>query len=317
MKCRLLIQAAMILCLAVMPGLVMGQSVLEDFEGPLPGPQSYPGGWNFSGGANGSPAIVEQITDQVAFSGVQSFQIDVDATNNAGQWWYYGMGAFFGFYGEGFAFAQGQSGEDNPANFEVSFDQMLQGNNGGQGSTPTGISISLWKGDYETVNNIDANNDGDLLDGFDIWKSEFNNLAAAGSNWEHKSFRLNTGTAPTCASEVGTCAFDDEAYIQFSYYFNSGGFGTDAGNVVNLDNMKLEFFVQTITPGDFDQDSDVDGQDFLLWQQTPGVGNLADWDTNYGGGGPLTIAAIPEPSTVLGAAAVLMLGLVKRRSVRR
>ncbi|QEG37393.1 LamG-like jellyroll fold domain-containing protein [Bythopirellula goksoeyrii] len=37
--------------------------------------------------------------------------------------------------------------------------------------------------------------------------------------------------------------------------------------------------------GDFDVDSDVDGADFLLWQRNPSVGNLGDWQANYGGGG--------------------------------
>jgi hypothetical protein len=34
--------------------------------------------------------------------------------------------------------------------------------------------------------------------------------------------------------------------------------------------------------GDFDQDGDVDGRDFLLWQRNPSVGSLADWQNNYG-----------------------------------
>jgi hypothetical protein len=39
---------------------------------------------------------------------------------------------------------------------------------------------------------------------------------------------------------------------------------------------------QQFTPGDFDQDGDVDGRDFLLWQRNPSVGNLSDWQNNYG-----------------------------------
>lgn len=34
--------------------------------------------------------------------------------------------------------------------------------------------------------------------------------------------------------------------------------------------------------GDFDEDGDVDGRDFLTWQRNPSVGNLADWQDNYG-----------------------------------
>ncbi len=58
--------------------------------------------------------------------------------------------------------------------------------------------------------------------------------------------------------------------------------------------------------GDFDFDGDVDGRDFLAWQRgespTPfSAGDLAAWQAEYNGGGPLTAAsvAVPEPSTLL------------------
>jgi hypothetical protein len=39
---------------------------------------------------------------------------------------------------------------------------------------------------------------------------------------------------------------------------------------------------QTLLAGDFDQDSDVDGRDFLIWQRNQNIGNLSDWQQNYG-----------------------------------
>jgi hypothetical protein len=56
--------------------------------------------------------------------------------------------------------------------------------------------------------------------------------------------------------------------------------------------------VSTSLPGDFDFDGDVDGSDFLVWQRNTAVGDLADWQANYGTGIPLTAAstAVPEPS---------------------
>jgi hypothetical protein len=69
------------------------------------------------------------------------------------------------------------------------------------------------------------------------------------------------------------------------------------------------------TPGDFDDDDDVDGRDFLLWQRgqsTPGgplsASDLADWQANYGAGtGPLSaVIAVPEPASL----AMLALALV-------
>jgi hypothetical protein len=66
-------------------------------------------------------------------------------------------------------------------------------------------------------------------------------------------------------------------------------------------------------PGDFNQDGDVDGLDFLLWQRDNGVGDLADWENNYGAPAPIAaITSVPEPATLflvlLGA-----LGLVATR----
>jgi hypothetical protein len=61
--------------------------------------------------------------------------------------------------------------------------------------------------------------------------------------------------------------------------------------------------------GDFDEDGDVDGRDFLLWQQNPSVGDLADWQENYGTVPELTAnVSIPEPTS--GVIAVLLMGMV-------
>ncbi len=56
--------------------------------------------------------------------------------------------------------------------------------------------------------------------------------------------------------------------------------------------------------GDFDIDGDVNGLDFLLWQQggSPdplSQSDLADWEVNYGAVAPLTATStlVPEPST--------------------
>ena len=52
--------------------------------------------------------------------------------------------------------------------------------------------------------------------------------------------------------------------------------------------------------GDFDGSGFVDGLDFLLWQRNPAVGDLADWENNYGTGSlSASTAAVPEPSTAV------------------
>jgi hypothetical protein len=64
--------------------------------------------------------------------------------------------------------------------------------------------------------------------------------------------------------------------------------------------------------GDFDGDGIVDGHDFLMWQRDTSIGNLADWEANFGSGAPLASAvAIPEPTSV-----VLLLGLASMGLLR-
>jgi hypothetical protein len=97
---------------------------------------------------------------------------------------------------------------------------------------------------------------------------------------------------------------------------DAGDVGTVTGNGTGVDVVLIGFgSVSVGIPGDFDNDSDVDGRDFLIWQRNTSVGNLSDWQTNYGTGtGPLTaVTAVPEPgSLALLAAAVLPL-LGRRR----
>jgi fibronectin-binding autotransporter adhesin len=78
------------------------------------------------------------------------------------------------------------------------------------------------------------------------------------------------------------------------------------------------------TSGDFDNDGDVDGRDFLIWQRggSPNgatAGDLAQWQANYGTT-PLTAAvtasstAVPEPGTMcLVTLAVLLGSSIRRR----
>ncbi len=51
--------------------------------------------------------------------------------------------------------------------------------------------------------------------------------------------------------------------------------------------------------GDFDFDGVVDGRDFLLWQRNPSVGNLSDWQANYGAGSLASSRAVPEPASII------------------
>ena len=69
----------------------------------------------------------------------------------------------------------------------------------------------------------------------------------------------------------------------------------------------------TSLAGDFDLDGDVDGRDFLVWQRNPAVGDLADWQNNYGANSQTTASAtVPEPTNFL----LLALGLIAGTGMR-
>jgi hypothetical protein len=77
-----------------------------------------------------------------------------------------------------------------------------------------------------------------------------------------------------------------------------------------------------VPSGDFDQDGDVDGHDFLVWQRgaspnTLSVGDLADWQATFGSGSLMaTNVAVPEPSTwTLLALAVMGSEFTRRRRI--
>lgn len=77
-------------------------------------------------------------------------------------------------------------------------------------------------------------------------------------------------------------------------------------------------------PGDFDEDGDVDGRDFLEWQRgnSPdplSAGDLADWQGNYGFGTLGAVTNVPEPNSLmllLGVALLAGTSMRTRKPVR-
>ena len=71
--------------------------------------------------------------------------------------------------------------------------------------------------------------------------------------------------------------------------------------------------------GDFDDDGDIDGNDFLVWQRgdSPNALSQADldvWKANFGGGSlAASSSAVPEPTTCTLALAALCLVMSRRR----
>jgi hypothetical protein len=69
--------------------------------------------------------------------------------------------------------------------------------------------------------------------------------------------------------------------------------------VLNKQDGMLRMLVPLTDPGDFDSDGDVDGRDFLVWQRNPSVGDLADWQANYGAGTLDAGTSVPEPASCM------------------
>jgi hypothetical protein len=117
-----------------------------------------------------------------------------------------------------------------------------------------------------------------------------NSILAGGANPGTSTYTV-TAFAPL----VGITGFRLEVLADGSF-FDSG-----PGRNLNGNFVLTEFQVDVnMILGDFDFDGDVDGRDFLVWQRNPAVGDLSDWQTNYGVGA-LTAAstAVPEPASAM------------------
>jgi T5SS/PEP-CTERM-associated repeat protein len=94
----------------------------------------------------------------------------------------------------------------------------------------------------------------------------------------------------------------------------SAGLDWDVQRTTNT--MSLAVVEVAGLPGDFDNDGDVDGRDFLAWQRNPSVGDLADWQASYGVGATagLSSSVVPEPSCSILMACCTAFALLQRRS---
>jgi len=76
----------------------------------------------------------------------------------------------------------------------------------------------------------------------------------------------------------------------------------DAGSTGAYDQVPLVVVYELNVPiqgvsGDFDNDTDVDGADFLAWQRNMSIGNLSDWQAGFGAPATLEAAStVPEPT---------------------
>jgi hypothetical protein len=104
--------------------------------------------------------------------------------------------------------------------------------------------------------------------------------------------------------------------LQLEPATNVGEVGLDADNILTVDNVSFEgAFASPAQPGDFDNDLDVDGNDFLVWQRGespngPVTGDLDEWKANFP---PAVVSAIPEPASLALSSLAAAVLLARRR----
>jgi hypothetical protein len=115
-----------------------------------------------------------------------------------------------------------------------------------------------------------------------------------------------------------TTMFDDGVFVNNGWPTNPAKiyFGGDDG--VIFKDLSIVVGDEPVEDGDFDDDGDVDGRDFLVWQRGDSPdplssGDLALWQNTYGAGGLASISSVPEPASAL----LLLLSGVAAAATRR
>lgn len=113
----------------------------------------------------------------------------------------------------------------------------------------------------------------------------------------------------------------DDYYLRWTFYdYLVAGSGENRDET-GIADIRITPIVEL--PGDFDDDGDADGDDFLAWQRGDSphafsAADLAEWETSYGDQYPLaaTATAVPEPAAALALQTSLLLSLVGWRKLR-
>ncbi|TWU28635.1 BNR repeat-containing protein [Bythopirellula polymerisocia] len=151
---------------------------------------------------------------------------------------------------------------------------------------------------------------GDISNGV-IYTSaddEITHVAGAWDNYAHDDISHSLLGLADNTLEVG-------GSVDFLLAFSSGDGDGSGGHDLWIDNVAITAVVHLIS-GDFDNDGDVDGADFLEWQRNDGtLAGLAAWQNNYGAPSLLSAssATVPEPNNLL----LMLIGIAFLRSRRQ
>lgn len=160
----------------------------------------------------------------------------------------------------------------------------------------------------------------------DLWDRSIDaplNVAQDGSILGVQGTPVTAWTGTTADGEINTAQPLGSSFLAGRGQISATGdlwMGTFGGTARNLAPIYVVSDVLTVLGsallGDYDDDGDVDGADFLEWQRTDGsAAGLDEWQSAYSNGAvPLQAAtAVPEPSVLT----LLSLGVLATMSLRR
>ncbi len=132
-------------------------------------------------------------------------------------------------------------------------------------------------------------------------------MSGSVSNLSLELYAIVAGNPVLLATQNSNPIGQSESLLDFSLSQPGEYVFRVAGNTSVIQLYQFSLLVETVDlgqPGDFDNDGDVDGADFLAWQRgdSPNpftTGDLENWQDNYGMGGGLAAAtAVPELRSV-------------------
>jgi len=111
-----------------------------------------------------------------------------------------------------------------------------------------------------------------------------------------------------------------EGIVEIGEFASGQNFSIDIPDITTAFKSTYDFTIRLQAvpvpevEGDFDQDGDVDGADFLTWQREPNLGSLTDWRTNFGSGvlQAGSSVAVPEPTRMTLLVVAVLLCVVAR-----
>lgn len=308
-----LIVCAIVVCMA---SQAVGVDLyFNNLNSDLPGPGIRPSGFFEFHGPN-SLVWSEATVETGSVDNSQYYKQTVDSTASAADFFFF---AGFGQFAVNFTNMPTDPGSNNASRYKFSADVKVDGNNGGSGTTPVEMRVAAIDPDYETEHNIDVNNDSVISGGAAVYTPVVAPTIAATGQWTHVSFTLDQGTQDVDPDvRPQDRVFSNQLSLLWQFNYHAGGFGFDAGNVISVDNLRIEFSPQTALDGDFNSDGKVDAADYVTWRENIGTSAAYSlWRENFGNppSTGLALANVPEPRSIalVGALSLLFLQSARRK----